>query len=65
VFLLMTAAVSIFQFHDGPVEAFAAGDAERVASLSRQHCEHTLARLLAGLRRGDTGRDQSVIGSSR
>jgi DNA-binding GntR family transcriptional regulator len=42
--------------HEQLLEAFAAGDAERVARLSREHCEHTLARLLAGLRRtSDTG----------
>lgn len=37
--------------HEQLLDAFAAGDADRVAALSRQHCEHTLARLLAGLRR--------------
>jgi len=43
--------------HEQLLEAFAAGDAERVARLSREHCEHTLARLLAGLRRGSESAD--------
>jgi DNA-binding GntR family transcriptional regulator len=31
------------------LEAFAAGDASRVARLTREHCEHTARRLLQGL----------------
>jgi len=51
--------------HAQLVEAFAAGDAPRVASLTRAHCEHTARRLLQGLadriadggdrRQGNTG----------
>ena len=35
--------------HRNIVEAFAAGDADRVAQLTRGHCEHTAARLIEGL----------------
>jgi DNA-binding GntR family transcriptional regulator len=47
--------------HERILEAFAAGDADRVARFSREHCEHTARRLLKGLERrsGETeaGRD--------
>jgi len=37
-------------------KAFAAGDAARVGLLSRQHCESTAERLVAGLRAGEKQR---------
>lgn len=37
------------------VEAFVAGDAERVATLSREHCRHTRDRLIAALHRRRPG----------
>lgn len=40
--------------HRALVEAFEAGDAERVARLSREHCQHTSERLLAGLDKAKT-----------
>lgn len=41
--------------HELLLEAFAAGDADRVAALSREHCEHTAKRLLDGLARRGAG----------
>lgn len=37
--------------HAQMVEAFARGDAYTVAKLSREHCEHTAARLIEGLKK--------------
>ncbi len=37
--------------HEMLLEGFKAGDAKRVAQLTREHCEHTAKRLLDGLRR--------------
>jgi len=37
------------------VQAFVAGDAERVATLSREHCRHTRDRLIASLQRRRAG----------
>ena len=37
--------------HEGLLNAFASGDAELAAELSREHCEHTAKRLLEGLER--------------
>jgi DNA-binding GntR family transcriptional regulator len=37
--------------HDQIMDAFARGDADQVARLSREHCEHTARRLIDGLNR--------------
>jgi DNA-binding GntR family transcriptional regulator len=48
--------------HRQIVEAFAAGDAAKVARLTREHCEHTATRLIDGLTRSREERRESVRG---
>lgn len=56
------------QFEEAQVEhrsiakAFSAGDADRVATLTKEHCEHTAARLMAGLstRARESGRGSGI-----
>lgn len=44
--------------HELIIDAFDAGDAERVGCLTREHCEHTAQRLLGGLKHRDSDSDK-------